>query len=802
MANALPTEANIKLAALLRECAGHIEQNEFHPSVYKALGGLHEYAAAFQSSSNSSTPTSKQMDEAVNSQAAPPADVKVVKPQVHEVAVTKPYVTPGGIGSGLGALGSKFKKGLGLSSSSTPGVIDSANRQATSTKNADRIKADLAATSVHSSTPVVTTHHEEWCETHFVMGCACKFRQPGSVNWPTSNVVAPPATTAMTRPAFSRPSNPNTNLIANGWIEQQRRSKMRIVWKDILASLVEGRKPGEETTLWIQREISNPTTGKIELEALHQIPVKWLEDVKFLDFYGDHRFSIKVYNVADEFLFKCVNEDAAQNWVLTLLSIKEIVNNKVNNKMVDDRPASDFSFGSTATTPVAAATTTTTAAAPAAMADTDSPPYKMSIKELRALANGAGINTTGMERSDLEKAVSEISNGNGERQQQDAEQRKRQMDEDEIMRRQLEEQQRQRVAAAVTSNVRKAAEEADAKRLAERQAAERQKAEEEQRRVWQQQVEQRKRQEDAVRAEAVRQEAARQEAARQEAARQQVARDEAARQQAAREEAARQQAAREEAARQQAARDEAARQQAAREEAAQREAYAKQQWAQQQAAQQAYAAQQQQWAQQQAAAQAQARAAQQQAWQAQQQQQQQQQYRAQQPDKFPPAGVTPPQPAPPPPKPPNSGSSASSVNQKYANMANGGDIDGQATIAHVKRNILIHWALQPPMLQSLRPIHLLLSSVHTVFPPAFGVPGHAYFGKWKAVTAADLGGANPDEEKLKKAVRQLRFFLHPDKLPKDLSEEQTFMCKMLWDVANDSWEEHHKKKEDLDWIKH
>ena len=51
MANALPTEANIKLAALLRDCAGHIEQNEFHPSVYKALGGLHEYAAAFQSSS-------------------------------------------------------------------------------------------------------------------------------------------------------------------------------------------------------------------------------------------------------------------------------------------------------------------------------------------------------------------------------------------------------------------------------------------------------------------------------------------------------------------------------------------------------------------------------------------------------------------------------------------------------------------------------------------------------------------------------------------------------------------------------
>ena len=42
---AASTESNIKLATLLRECATYVELNEFHPSIYKALGGLHEYAA-------------------------------------------------------------------------------------------------------------------------------------------------------------------------------------------------------------------------------------------------------------------------------------------------------------------------------------------------------------------------------------------------------------------------------------------------------------------------------------------------------------------------------------------------------------------------------------------------------------------------------------------------------------------------------------------------------------------------------------------------------------------------------------
>ena len=130
------------------------------------------------------------------------------------------------------------------------------------------------------------------------------------------------------------------------------------------------------------------------------------------------------------------------------------------------------------------------------------------------------------------------------------------------------------------------------------------------------------------------------------------------------------------------------------------------------------------------------------------------------------------------------------------------DDDGQAAITKIKHNILIQWALQPPQLQVLRPIAALVTTIHTVFPPALGVKGHEYFKKWKPITREDLAGANglPDEAKLKKSVRKIRFFLHPDKLPHDLDEEQKFTVKMLWDITNDSWEEYQKHKEDLDWV--
>jgi hypothetical protein len=65
-----------------------------------------------------------------------------------------------------------------------------------------------------------------------------------------------------------------------------------------------------------------------------------------------------------------------------------------------------------------------------------------------------------------------------------------------------------------------------------------------------------------------------------------------------------------------------------------------------------------------------------------------------------------------------------------------------------------------------------------------------------------IGAENhPVEEKLKKGVRKLRFFLHPDKLPRGLNGEQKFICKIFWDITSDAWDEFEKHKEELDWIR-
>jgi hypothetical protein len=99
---------------------------------------------------------------------------------------------------------------------------------------------------------------------------------------------------------------------------------MCVVWKDVVASLVEGRRPGERTTLWIQRQVIEANTGKVTgLEALHQIPMKWLEDVNYVDLYVDHQFTLKVYNIAEEFYFRTRDEQSAQSWVLTLQSAQD-----------------------------------------------------------------------------------------------------------------------------------------------------------------------------------------------------------------------------------------------------------------------------------------------------------------------------------------------------------------------------------------------------------------------------------------------------------------------------------------------
>jgi hypothetical protein len=128
-----------------------------------------------------------------------------------------------------------------------------------------------------------------------------------------------------------------------------------------------------------------------------------------------------------------------------------------------------------------------------------------------------------------------------------------------------------------------------------------------------------------------------------------------------------------------------------------------------------------------------------------------------------------------------------------------------ASTLKIKRNILIHWALQPPNLNVLRPIDQLITTIHTALPGAYGVPTHDYFSKFTPISRHEISnpsmGNHPDETKLKKAVRKVRVFLHPDKLPRDLSADQSFMARMLWDITSDSWEEFLKHKDELDWIR-
>jgi len=54
--------------------------------------------------------------------------------------------------------------------------------------------------------------------------------------------------------------------------------------------------------------------------------------------------------------------------------------------------------------------------------------------------------------------------------------------------------------------------------------------------------------------------------------------------------------------------------------------------------------------------------------------------------------------------------------------------------------------------------------------------------------AFGVGNGGPKIEVLKRAVRKAKFFLHPDKLPKDLTENQAILFKTLWDVIRDSWD--------------
>jgi hypothetical protein len=96
-----------------------------------------------------------------------------------------------------------------------------------------------------------------------------------------------------------------------------------------------------------------------------------------------------------------------------------------------------------------------------------------------------------------------------------------------------------------------------------------------------------------------------------------------------------------------------------------------------------------------------------------------------------------------------------------------------------------NWAKQPPNFATTKPLEELLSTIDSTFKL---VPNHEYFSnKFQPFSSTALSSGSVDV--LKRAVRKMRFFLHPDRLPKDFNEQQSILCRTLWDVISESWDE-------------
>ena len=99
------------------------------------------------------------------------------------------------------------------------------------------------------------------------------------------------------------------------------------------------------------------------------------------------------------------------------------------------------------------------------------------------------------------------------------------------------------------------------------------------------------------------------------------------------------------------------------------------------------------------------------------------------------------------------------------------------------------WAYIPPDQKRLNPMEKLLVEVPSLFPHENDfVEDHEYFDKWKEFSEDVFLGETGDDLKdlLKRAARKAKFFLHPDKLPKDLTENQATLFRSIWDVIQES----------------
>lgn len=101
--------------------------------------------------------------------------------------------------------------------------------------------------------------------------------------------------------------------------------------------------------------------------------------------------------------------------------------------------------------------------------------------------------------------------------------------------------------------------------------------------------------------------------------------------------------------------------------------------------------------------------------------------------------------------------------------------------------LIKRWSHQPPKFKSLNPLQDLLVNMPTIFPPHnTKVESHEYFQRWNCLSREAFTGDDDEVNAvLKRAVRRSKLFLHPDKLPQDLTENQTFLFKTIWDVMHE-----------------
>ena len=99
------------------------------------------------------------------------------------------------------------------------------------------------------------------------------------------------------------------------------------------------------------------------------------------------------------------------------------------------------------------------------------------------------------------------------------------------------------------------------------------------------------------------------------------------------------------------------------------------------------------------------------------------------------------------------------------------------------------WSHKAPDYKKLKPLEELLVNVPDLFPPMNRfVEWHEYYFKWKGFSEDAFREESGDElkELLRRASRKSKLFLHPDKLPGDLTENQDELFKTIWNVIQES----------------